>query len=144
MPSQTLTERPRYELRARRESVVAVCPIVGGKSLKGPSDKMLAELDGDRAPCSLDDARDEFEVEFVSGLTAPLQGGAPMSTDGNVRVEVPANNVNQLVTADGQYYVDRGGNSWYQSTAEITTILTANKSGAYRISDVGSARCAPF
>ena len=34
----------RESLRARRESVVAVCPIVGGKSLKGPSDKMLAEL----------------------------------------------------------------------------------------------------
>jgi LPPG:FO 2-phospho-L-lactate transferase len=34
----------RDALRARRESVFAVCPIVGGKSLKGPSDKMLAEL----------------------------------------------------------------------------------------------------
>jgi LPPG:FO 2-phospho-L-lactate transferase len=34
----------RESLRARRESVVAVCPIVGGKSLKGPSDKMLSEL----------------------------------------------------------------------------------------------------
>jgi LPPG:FO 2-phospho-L-lactate transferase len=31
-------------LRARKQSVIAVCPIVGGKSLKGPSDKMLAEL----------------------------------------------------------------------------------------------------
>jgi LPPG:FO 2-phospho-L-lactate transferase len=34
----------REALRARKNSVVAVCPIVGGKSLKGPSDKMLAEL----------------------------------------------------------------------------------------------------
>jgi LPPG:FO 2-phospho-L-lactate transferase len=34
----------REALRVRRESVIAVCPIVGGKSLKGPSDKMLAEL----------------------------------------------------------------------------------------------------
>jgi LPPG:FO 2-phospho-L-lactate transferase len=34
----------RDELRAHREKVVAVCPIVGGKSLKGPSDKMLAQL----------------------------------------------------------------------------------------------------
>ena len=34
----------REALRARREGVIAVCPIVGGKSLKGPSDKMLAEL----------------------------------------------------------------------------------------------------
>jgi LPPG:FO 2-phospho-L-lactate transferase len=34
----------RRALRERKEDVVAVCPIVGGKSLKGPSDKMLAQL----------------------------------------------------------------------------------------------------
>jgi len=34
----------REQLRARRESIIAVCPIVGGKSLKGPSDKMLTQL----------------------------------------------------------------------------------------------------
>jgi LPPG:FO 2-phospho-L-lactate transferase len=31
-------------IHKRREHVVAVCPIVGGKSLKGPSDKMMREL----------------------------------------------------------------------------------------------------
>ena len=34
----------REQLRARRESVIAVCPLVGGKSLKGPSDRMLVQL----------------------------------------------------------------------------------------------------
>jgi LPPG:FO 2-phospho-L-lactate transferase len=34
----------RDALRARRNDVIAVCPIVGGKSLKGPSDKMLDQL----------------------------------------------------------------------------------------------------
>ena len=34
----------REALRARRKDVIAVCPIVGGKSLKGPSDKMLVQL----------------------------------------------------------------------------------------------------
>jgi LPPG:FO 2-phospho-L-lactate transferase len=34
----------REALRARKKDVVAVCPIVGGKSLKGPSDKMLGQL----------------------------------------------------------------------------------------------------
>jgi LPPG:FO 2-phospho-L-lactate transferase len=34
----------REALRARRKDVIAVCPIVGGKSLKGPSDKMLEQL----------------------------------------------------------------------------------------------------
>jgi LPPG:FO 2-phospho-L-lactate transferase len=33
----------REQLRARKKDVVAVCPLVGGKSLKGPSDKMLAQ-----------------------------------------------------------------------------------------------------
>jgi LPPG:FO 2-phospho-L-lactate transferase len=34
----------RETLRARKKDVIAICPIVGGKSLKGPSDKMLAQL----------------------------------------------------------------------------------------------------
>lgn len=34
-------------LTARRERVVAVSPIVGGAALKGPADRMLAELDMD-------------------------------------------------------------------------------------------------
>jgi LPPG:FO 2-phospho-L-lactate transferase len=34
----------RDALRARKADTFVVCPIVGGKSLKGPSDKMLAQL----------------------------------------------------------------------------------------------------
>jgi LPPG:FO 2-phospho-L-lactate transferase len=34
-------------LRKRRVDVAAVCPLVGGRSLKGPSDKMMAELGQD-------------------------------------------------------------------------------------------------
>jgi LPPG:FO 2-phospho-L-lactate transferase len=34
----------RKQLQQHKERVFAVCPIVGGKSLKGPSDKMLAQL----------------------------------------------------------------------------------------------------
>ena len=34
----------REGLRGRKNDVIAVCPIVGGKSLKGPSDKMLMQL----------------------------------------------------------------------------------------------------
>lgn len=34
----------REALHARRATVIAVCPLVGGKSLKGPSDKMLRQL----------------------------------------------------------------------------------------------------
>ena len=34
----------REVLRERREAVLAVCPLVGGKSLKGPSDKMMRQM----------------------------------------------------------------------------------------------------
>lgn len=34
----------RQTLQRRREDVVAVCPIVGGKSLKGPSDRMMKQM----------------------------------------------------------------------------------------------------
>jgi LPPG:FO 2-phospho-L-lactate transferase len=37
----------RDQLRAHKQKVFAVCPIVGGKSLKGPSDKMLAQFGHD-------------------------------------------------------------------------------------------------
>jgi LPPG:FO 2-phospho-L-lactate transferase len=37
----------REQLRTHKQAVFAVCPIVGGKSLKGPSDKMLTQLGHD-------------------------------------------------------------------------------------------------
>ena len=40
----------REALRKRRSDVAAVCPLVGGRSLKGPSDKMMAELGHDVSP----------------------------------------------------------------------------------------------
>src|SRR5207249_7109040 len=55
----------RDQLRAHKEKVLAVCPIVGGKSLKGPSDKMLAQLGHD--PTALGVARlyADFTATFV-------------------------------------------------------------------------------
>ena len=47
-------------LAARRESVVAVSPIVGGAALKGPADRLLAELGHERS------------VVGVAGLYAPI------------------------------------------------------------------------
>jgi len=34
----------REALRKRRDRVIAVCPLVGGKSLKGPSDRMMTQM----------------------------------------------------------------------------------------------------
>jgi LPPG:FO 2-phospho-L-lactate transferase len=55
----------REGLRARKESVVAVCPIVGGKSLKGPSDKMLAELGHEPSALGVAKLYAEFSGTFV-------------------------------------------------------------------------------
>ena len=43
----------RETLWARRDRVVAVSPLVGGKSLKGPSDRMLAECLIDPTSCGV-------------------------------------------------------------------------------------------
>jgi LPPG:FO 2-phospho-L-lactate transferase len=55
----------REALRARRERVVAVCPIVGGKSLKGPSDKMLAELGHEASALGVAKLYADFSGTFV-------------------------------------------------------------------------------
>jgi LPPG:FO 2-phospho-L-lactate transferase len=55
----------REALRARKKSVVAVCPIVGGKSLKGPSDKMLAELGHEPSALGVAELYADFTGTFV-------------------------------------------------------------------------------
>src|SRR6267378_1403440 len=55
----------RDELRARKEKVFAVCPIVGGKSLKGPSDKMLAQLGHDPTALGVAKLYADFTGTFV-------------------------------------------------------------------------------
>jgi LPPG:FO 2-phospho-L-lactate transferase len=55
----------RDELRAHKEKVIAVCPIVGGKSLKGPSDKMLAQLSHDATALGVAKLYTDFTGTFV-------------------------------------------------------------------------------
>jgi LPPG:FO 2-phospho-L-lactate transferase len=55
----------REALRARKKDVVAVCPIVGGKSLKGPSDKMLAQLGYDSSAQGVAKLYSDFTGTFV-------------------------------------------------------------------------------
>lgn len=57
--------RVREQLRARRESVIAVCPIVGGKSLKGPSDKMLIQLGAGASAAAVAKLYADFTGTFV-------------------------------------------------------------------------------
>jgi LPPG:FO 2-phospho-L-lactate transferase len=55
----------REALRARRADVIAVSPIVGGKSLKGPSDKMLAQLGHDSSAAGVAKLYADFSATFV-------------------------------------------------------------------------------
>lgn len=58
----------RDALTARRESVVAVSPLVGGKALKGPADRLLRELGHDDS------------VVGVARLYAPFAGTLVVDT----------------------------------------------------------------
>jgi LPPG:FO 2-phospho-L-lactate transferase len=55
----------REAIRARRNDVIAVCPIVGGKSLKGPSDKMLAQLGHESSASGVARLYADFTGTFV-------------------------------------------------------------------------------
>ena len=66
----------RETLRARKESVIAICPIVGGKSLKGPSDKMLAELGHEPSAFGVAKLYTDFTGTFVIDPADKAQAGA--------------------------------------------------------------------
>jgi LPPG:FO 2-phospho-L-lactate transferase len=55
----------REALRKRRRHVLAVCPIVGGKSLKGPSDRMLAQLGLEVSACGVARMYQDICATFV-------------------------------------------------------------------------------
>jgi LPPG:FO 2-phospho-L-lactate transferase len=55
----------REGLLARKRNVIAVCPIVGGKSLKGPSDRMLVQLGHDATALGVAKLYADFTGMFV-------------------------------------------------------------------------------
>ncbi len=55
----------RDALRARRKEVISVCPIVGGKSLKGPSDKMLMQMGHEASAFGVAKLYADFTGTFV-------------------------------------------------------------------------------
>lgn len=57
--------RVRDLLRTHKQKVFAVCPIVGGKSLKGPSDKMLAQLGHDSTALGVAKLYANFTGTFI-------------------------------------------------------------------------------
>jgi LPPG:FO 2-phospho-L-lactate transferase len=66
----------REQLCSRKANVFAVCPIVGGKSLKGPSDKMLAQLGYEPTALGVAKLYAEFTGTFVIDLMDKAQATA--------------------------------------------------------------------
>jgi len=66
----------RDQLRAHKEKVFAVCPIVGGKSLKGPSDKMLAQLGHDSTALGVAKLYADFAGTFIIDPADKAQASA--------------------------------------------------------------------
>jgi LPPG:FO 2-phospho-L-lactate transferase len=66
----------RDALRARKKDIISVCPIVGGKSLKGPSDKMLDQLGYGSSASSVAKLYADFTGIFVIDLQDKSQQGA--------------------------------------------------------------------
>ncbi len=63
-------------LREIRQRVIAVCPLVGGKSLKGPSDKMMMELGYDVSASGVARLYREYCATFVMDETDADQRGS--------------------------------------------------------------------
>jgi LPPG:FO 2-phospho-L-lactate transferase len=68
--------RVREQLRIDKEKVFAVCPIVGGKSLKGPSDKMLAQLGHEPTALGVAKVYADFTGTFVIDPADKAQASA--------------------------------------------------------------------
>ncbi len=66
----------REALCALKQIVFAVCPIVGGKSLKGPSDKMLAELSHEPSALGVAKLYAGFTGTFVIDPADKTQAGS--------------------------------------------------------------------
>lgn len=66
----------REQLRARKTGVFVVCPIVGGKSLKGPSDKMLAQLGYEATALGVAKLYADFTGTFVVDSADKKDAGA--------------------------------------------------------------------
>jgi clumping factor A len=76
---------------------------------------------------------------YWAGLVAG--GNAP---DASITIDRPgmggfaAVNVTTATTANQPPVIVRGDNAWYQSVADVTSLVQANGSGAYRVSGIGS------
>ena len=76
----------RAKLRSRKADVLAVCPIVGGKSLKGPSDRMLAQLGYEPTALGVAKLYMDFTGTFVIDPADKAQAG--VISESSMRVEI--------------------------------------------------------
>ena len=97
-------------LAARRESVVAISPIVGGVALKGPADRLLTELGGRASADGVAECLCEFAATLViDHVDAELAGAveeagmSPIVTDTVMRDEEVAVRLTEVALAAGRH-----------------------------------------
>ncbi len=78
--------RVRDQLRTKKVKVFSVCPIVGGKSLKGPSDKMLAQLGHQSTALGVAKLYADFTGTFVIDPADKSQAAAIAALDMKVAI----------------------------------------------------------
>lgn len=76
----------REQMRACKDKAFAVCPLVGGKSLKGPSDKMLIQLGYQSTALSVAKLYADFTGTFVIDPADKSQAAAISALDMKVAV----------------------------------------------------------
>ncbi len=60
------------------------------------------------------------------------------TVDKSLLLERPGGTLNQTVMADASFTVPRGADYWYQSTADVTSLVSGLGSGLFRVSDIDS------
>ena len=77
-PLLAVDGRARARSQARRDDVVAISPLVGGRALKGPADRLMRELGHDDS------------VVGVARLYAPFAGTLVVDTAGRAPTRMPS------------------------------------------------------
>ncbi len=76
-------------------------------------------------------------ITYARVYWAGYQANA-VPVDTTLTIERPQGTLNQVVTADTSVTVPRGVNYWYQSSADVTTLVKTAGPGLFRVSDIGS------
>ena len=81
----------RDELRSRRVRSVAVSPLVGGRAVKGPADRMLSRMAGGTAPRQVTDCyKGLIDALVIDASDSPAEAGVPTVVTSTLMTDLTA------------------------------------------------------